>query len=307
MSGASGLKINIVEMSNISVKVHPVVLFNIIDLFERRSRKTPRVFGTLLGNVDKLGNVEVSNSFVVLYREKDGELYIDLNLARELMDLHRKVNPNESIVGWFAVGPTSSDDYTNLIHEYYARETQNPIHLCVDPTSEKGIDIKAFVSTASTTPATTTTANSSAPTNGDDKAEQQEPMLTQLNSLSLVAGYETELVALKACANSMLEPEGAPIDCELDTILKSCGEVTGLLDIVLKFIDDKILGTSAASRPANSNEIGRQLMSMVENVIPLDAQNTEAMNAVLKDLLMVIYLSNLGKTQLMLNEKLVLS
>lgn len=279
-------------MSSIDVKVHPVVLFNIIDSFERRSKKTPRVFGTLLGNVDKLGNVEVSNCFVVLYREKEGELYIDLNLARELGDLHRKVNPNEVIVGWFAVGPSSSDDYAFLLHEYYSRETTNPIHLCVDPSTEKGLDIKAFVSTNFGVP------------DGDNRT--QGTMFSQVSSLSLVSGYETELVALKACINGMTDDQ--PIGCELDTLLKSCGEITNLLDIVLKFIDDKILGPdSAVSRPANSNDIGRQLMSMVENVIPLDVQNTEAMNAVLKDLLMVIYLSNLGKTQLMLNEKLVLS
>lgn len=281
-------------MSSIAVKVHPFVLFNIIDSFERRSLKTPRVFGTLLGNVDKLGNVEVSNCFVVLYREKDGELYIDLNLARELMDLHRKVNPNESIVGWFAVGPSSSDDYAFLLHEYYSRETTNPIHLCVDPTTEKGIDIKAFVSTNFGVP------------NGDERS--RGTMLSQVSSLSLVAGYDAELVALKACANGIQTPDtGYPIGKELDTVLKACSEINSLLGTVLKFIDDKILGPSAASRPANSNEIGRQLMAMVENVIPLDAQNAEAMNAVLKDLLMVIYLSNLGKTQLMLNEKLVLS
>lgn len=280
-------------MSNIDVKVHPVVLFNIIDSFERRSRKTPRVFGTLLGNVDKLGNVEVSNSFVVLYRVKDGELYIDLNLARELVELHKKVNPNESIVGWFAVGSGNSDDYAFPVHEYYSRETTNPIHLCVDPTTERGLDIKAFVST-----------NFGVPSNDD---RSKGTMFSQVSSLSLVSGYETELVALKACANSMQEPDGLPIESELDTILKSCGEITNLLGIVLKFIDEKILGPPGSARPANSNDIGRQLMSMVENVIPLDATNTEAMNAVLKDLLMVIYLSNLGKTQLMLNEKIVLS
>lgn len=280
-------------MSSIDVKVHPVVLFNIIDSFERRPRKTPRVFGTLLGNVDKLGNVEVSNCFVVLYREKDGELYIDLNTARELGDLHKKVNPNEYIVGWFAVGSGSSDDYAFLLHEYYTRETTNPIYLYVDPTTDKGLDIKSFVATYFGVP------------NGDERS--RGTMFSQVSSLSLVAGYETELVALKACANNMQELEGLPIESELDTILKSCGEIHNLLGIVLKFIDEKILGTSAASRPANSNDIARQLMSMVENVIPLDAQNTEAMNAVLKDLLMVIYLSNLGKTQLMLNEKIVLS
>lgn len=280
-------------MSNIDVKVHPVVLFNVIDAFERRPKNTPRVLGTLLGNVDKLGNVEVSNCFVVLYRVKDGELYIDLNLARDLVELHKKVNPNESVVGWFAVGSGSSDDYAFPLHEYYSRETTNPIHLCVDPTTERGLDIKAFVSTNFGVP------------NGDERS--RGIMFSQVSSLLLVSGYETEMVALKACTNSLHEPDGLPIESELETILKSCSEITNLLGIVLKFIDEKILNTSGTGRPANSNDIGRQLMSMVENVIPLDAQNTEAMNAVLKDLLMVIYLSNLGKSQLMLNEKILLS
>lgn len=279
-------------MSSIDVKVHPVVLFNIIDSYERRTKQTGRVFGTLLGNVDKLGNVEVSNCFIVQYREKEGELYLDLNLAKELGDLHKKVNPNEVIVGWFAVGPGSSDDYAFLLHEYYSRETAIPIHLCVDPTTEKGLDIKAFTSTNFGVP------------NNEDKA--RGTMFSQVSSLSLVSGYDTELVALKTCIKSMNEPDNKKIEGEFDTILKACEEISNLLDVVLNFIDAKIFGQNATQRPANSNEIGRQLMSMVEKVIPFDAQNIEAVSAVLKDLLMVIYLSNLSKTQLMLNEKLVL-
>lgn len=280
-------------MSNIDVKVHPVVLFSIIDSYERRSKTMPRVFGTLLGMHDKSGNVEVSNCFVVLYKEKEGELFIDLNLAREYGELHKKVNPNEVIVGWFAVGPGSSDDYAFLLHEYYSREATNPIHLAVAPTADKGIDIKAYVSTIFGVP------------NGDERSKGT--MFSQVSSLSLVAGYDTEMVALKACANNLTDYDIKPIDSEFDTILKACEDVVGLLDIILRFIDDKILGqASAASWPANSNDIGRQLMSMVENIIPFDAKNIEAMNSVLKDLLMVIYLSNLSKTQLMLNEKLVL-
>ncbi|KAG9510560.1 Eukaryotic translation initiation factor 3 subunit F, partial [Fragariocoptes setiger] len=274
-----------------NIKVHPVVLLSIIDSYERRS--TPRVFGTLLGNQDKNNNVEVTNCFAVLYKEKDGQLFIDLNLARELGELHRKVNPGEVIVGWFAVGAGNADDYAFLLHEYYSREATNPIHLAVDPTTDKGIDIKAYVSAPFGVP------------NPDERS--RGTMFSQVNSLSLVAGYETEMVGLKACVKSMTESHPRPIQSEFTTILQSCEQVIGLLDIILNFIDNKILGqSSAASWPPNSNDIGRQLMSMVESIIPLDDSNIEVMNAVLKDLLMVIYLSNLSKTQLMLNEKLVL-
>jgi len=35
---------------NLTVKVHPVVLFQIVDAYERRKAESLRVIGTLLGN-----------------------------------------------------------------------------------------------------------------------------------------------------------------------------------------------------------------------------------------------------------------
>lgn len=35
---------------NLSVKIHPVVLFQIVDAYERRNADSHRVIGTLLGN-----------------------------------------------------------------------------------------------------------------------------------------------------------------------------------------------------------------------------------------------------------------
>jgi translation initiation factor 3 subunit F len=36
---------------NLTVKVHPVVLFQIVDAYERRKAESLRVIGTLLGNM----------------------------------------------------------------------------------------------------------------------------------------------------------------------------------------------------------------------------------------------------------------
>ena len=38
---------------NLTVRVHPVVLFQIVDAFERRNADTDRVIGTLLGNLSE--------------------------------------------------------------------------------------------------------------------------------------------------------------------------------------------------------------------------------------------------------------
>lgn len=50
---------------------------------------------------------------------------------RTMFDLHRQVNPKEVIVGWYATGREITE-HSVLIHEFYSRETDTPIHLCVD-------------------------------------------------------------------------------------------------------------------------------------------------------------------------------
>ena len=102
-----------------------------------------RVIGTILGQNDKNGNIEMTNCFVVQHSEGNGEVAFNLEVARELFDLHRKNNSNETIVGWFSAGITefSVNEYSVVIHEYYSRETNNPVHLTVNP-SKTGINIK---------------------------------------------------------------------------------------------------------------------------------------------------------------------
>ena len=55
------------------VYVHPVVLFSIVDGFERRSEDAKRVIGTLLGSVDK-SSVEIRSSFGVPHNESQDEV-----------------------------------------------------------------------------------------------------------------------------------------------------------------------------------------------------------------------------------------
>lgn len=134
-------------MSTLSVKVHPVVLFNILDSFERRPLNQNRVIGTLIGQNDKSGCIEITNCFVVQHREANKEVAVDIEVAKELYELYKKVNPSETIVGWFSSGKDeySVTEYSVVIHDYYSRETNNPIHLTVDPT-KSGINIKGQLS-----------------------------------------------------------------------------------------------------------------------------------------------------------------
>jgi translation initiation factor 3 subunit F len=124
------------------VKIHPTVLFSIIDAYERRNEKMTRVVGTLLGtNIQ--GNIDITDAYVVPHRDGD-EVAIDVDFAKTSYFAFKKVNPMVNIVGWFATGfdiPNTSC----LIHEYYARETKSPIHLTIDTTLKTNRpEIKAY-------------------------------------------------------------------------------------------------------------------------------------------------------------------
>uniref|UniRef100_H3AZ60 Deubiquitinating enzyme eIF3f n=1 Tax=Latimeria chalumnae TaxID=7897 RepID=H3AZ60_LATCH len=127
------------------VKIHPVVLASIVDSFERRNEGSNRVIGTLLGMVDK-HSVEITNCFSVPHNESEDEVAVDMEFAKNMYDLHKKVSPSEVILGWYATGHDITE-HSVLIHEYYSREAQNPVHLTADTMLQNGrMNIKAYVS-----------------------------------------------------------------------------------------------------------------------------------------------------------------
>ena len=98
----------------------------------------------ITGTSDKNG-VEVTNCFCVPHNESEEEVAVELDFAKDMYDLHRKVNPQESIVGWWATG-TGVTSHSALIHEYYSRESTNPVHITVDTTlQDSRMGIKAYV------------------------------------------------------------------------------------------------------------------------------------------------------------------
>ena len=107
---------------NLTVKVHPVVLFSIADSYERRPAESHRVIGTLVGNVDKQC-IEVTNCFCIPHKEHEDKVEADIAYAQEMFELNKKVAPHEALVGWFATG-SEITSHSALIHDYYARETK---------------------------------------------------------------------------------------------------------------------------------------------------------------------------------------
>jgi len=266
-----------------NVVVHPTVLFSIVDAYERRPEDARRTIGTLLGSVEKGGyHVEVTNCFAVPHNESQDEVAVDMEFAKNMFDLHRKVQPNEVIVGWYATGPDVTE-HSVLIHEYYSREAKNPIHLTLDTTLRGNtMGLKAFQSTA--------------------LGVQGQTVGTLFSPLKVVVRSDaTEKVGLSLLGKTMTAPK-KPITLpqNLDQIDEAAGKMEQQLTKVLSYVEDVLAG----KQPADS-EIGRYLLELTNSVPQMDATEIDTLlTSHMNDLLMVTYLSNLIKTQLHLNEKL---
>jgi len=268
---------------NLTVKLHPVVLLQIIDSYERRNLDAQRVIGTLLGTSYKNG-VEVTNCFCVPHNESEEEVAVELDFAKDMFDLHKKVNPQESIVGWWATG-TGVTSHSALIHEYYSRESNNPIHITVDTTlQDSRMGIKAYISV----PMGIT---------GKTMGCMFAPVPVE------IACYEPEIVGLNASQKTKSSVKRqAGIAPDLTQIVEASQQMESMLDTILSYVEDVLAG-----RTAPDNTFGRSLLDMIHSVPKMSAEDFEDMlNSNRKDLLMVLYLSQLTKTQLSLNEKLTM-
>jgi translation initiation factor 3 subunit F len=117
--------------SQTCLKVNSEVIINVLDAFIRRNEGQERVIGTLLGSVSESGEVDVRNAYAVPHNESSESVALDIEFHKTMLELHQKVSPRDTIVGWFSTGKgiIRSD---SLIQEFYAQENSQAVHLVVD-------------------------------------------------------------------------------------------------------------------------------------------------------------------------------
>eukprot|EP00741_Cyanophora_paradoxa_P019767 tig00021168_g19078.t1 len=98
-----------------NVSLHPLVIINISDHYTRmRAMRGPlRVIGCLLG-IQSGRNVEIFNSFELLYDEADGFIQINSSFMRTKQEQYKKVFPNYDVLGWYSSG--SEINYNTDLH-----------------------------------------------------------------------------------------------------------------------------------------------------------------------------------------------
>jgi translation initiation factor 3 subunit F len=257
-------------------KVYPIVLFNILDHFIRRN-EDHRVIGTLVGNSNE-GIVEIKNCFPVPHTEGE-QVCVDMEFLHNMLELHHKIAPKENIVGWYATG-NELTEASVIIHEFYGKEMNNntPIHLIVDTNlTNFTLSVKAY-----------TNFNISF----SDKilGTQFLPIPLEIKTL------EFDKLAL----DTLIKGSHYSNLSELDNIESSINLLQKNLKILQQYIDNILEG-----KIVGNSTIGRQIALCLASLPKIDAESLEKMfHNSLQDLLLVIYLANLTRTQLYLAEKL---
>lgn len=244
-----------------------------------------------MGAVQSGGVVEITNCFAVPHCDSKSEVgALDMGFHREMVQLHQKANPNEVVVGWYSTGH-QIDKQSVFYHNFYWRELQQPPILLTLDTELKdkdSMDLRAYIGHP-------LTFSESMETSLGSSFQRLELSVHPFDSERL----GLDLLLRPASSDSPLSTRTTLLS-DLDSLRENFHRVLELLDDVIDYVDKVIAGTV----PANP-KIGRFLEKTVSALPQINPEGFHQMfNNSLQDILMVVYLANLTRTQLAISESL---
>jgi translation initiation factor 3 subunit F len=266
-------------------KLHPVVVFSILDFYKRRSEGQDRVIGTLLG--ERKGNeVHITNCFRVPHAEQADEVAtVDVEYHVNMCSLHSRVNPKEVVVGWFTTGG-SITYLSSQIHAVYEQQTESPVLLLVDTTlTNHRLAVKAY--------------------QGKTLKVAEKPVVARFERTCLeYSAHEAEKIGVDALITG--QPDGKQLDApatilsDFDSLELSVSKLLDMLEAVSAYVTKVVEG-----KIPGDPEIGRAIGAALAAVPNIDSSNFDKMfTSNIQDLLMIVYLSNLTRAQLALADKI---
>jgi len=261
--------------------VEPAVLFGIIDHYTRRESRQDFVIGTLLGS-DEGGVVTVCSSFPVPHTEVEDQIALNSDFHATMLALQQRVTPQHKVVGWYSTGESVNTN-TTLFHEFYGQDVERPVHLLFDVgMGVRRMSCKAYVSSGLTL--------------GETRLGTMfnEIRVTIVNGDSDRVGIDTLLKMTSGATTA--SPGTGELDSVEATVKKLLRTLEGVTDYV-----DKVTKGEATAEPA----VVRLLQQLVASAPRLPAESFGKMfNTQVQDMLTIVYLANLTRTQLALAEKL---
>ena len=284
------------------VKLHPTVVFSILNNFVRRNDRESRVIGTLLGTI-KDGVVEVTEAFGVPHMEKRDELFVAINkdYHKQMFAFHRRINRKERIVGWYTTtSPEGAliNDNSSLIHDFYSAECENPIHIVVDTTlAGETMSVRGFTS-APLALGDLSLANMFREMQVDLTVTDAEStcLYHMIHSQSTAPQSSSQADSSQWATSEIL----SSVPTQRDTVNAAMKKLLVVLDDVQKYVDSVV----GMKNPA----VAEYGMKIADAIAALQTVRPEEFNNVLQekiqDLLMVSYISSLTSTQLQISEKI---
>uniref|UniRef100_A0A914XPA6 MPN domain-containing protein n=1 Tax=Plectus sambesii TaxID=2011161 RepID=A0A914XPA6_9BILA len=287
--------------STMTVKVHPVVYFTIVDAFERRSNKegaNDKALGTLLGFYEKNG-VQVTNCYSIPFSEQKEEApELDDGYNQQMLQMMKRASPTEGPVGWFYTNADLSthclsyhDYYNRLIGEHQSAKKETPpvILLTVDTTfsgPNNRMGVRAYLRTKAGIPG------------------NREPHCAIFNPIKVeMDAFPAERVALELIQGGTdSKQREVHLQGGIDQLTKATEEMLVWVDRLREYVDEVLAG----KRDMDAS-MGRKLMDLVtsasSHMQPKKFENV--LKNSMRDYMMISYLAQLAKTQLALHERMI--
>lgn len=282
------------DRTKMKVKIHPVAMFAILDHHVHRNEGQARVIGTLLGTRTS-STFFVKNCFPVPHVETgDEEVAVGKDFLKHMKSLHERVTPFEDILGWYATsadGTVLINQQSCLIQDFFSAECKDPLHLVMDTSlTNSTLSVKAFLS---------------------DTVELGENQLAaSFHQLSVdLQCSEPERIGLdlmiksgttKRFDTSKQLVDSYGVNSEIENLEQSISRLVQMLETVEAYVDDVV-----SKRRQPDHKLGTKIASVVSMVPRIQPELfAKSFRNNLQDLLMVVYLSNLTRTQLAVAERI---
>jgi translation initiation factor 3 subunit F len=294
----------------LSVVIQPQALLSILDHSTRRPPDQSRVIGTLLGTRSDADDstITIHSSFAVGHTETTDQVEVDMEYQKTMLDLHKKGNPKEVLVGWYA---TSSElnTFSALIQNFYGGQGEGTwpypaVHMTVSTELGKDVEVRTYISAP-----VGVTAERAA----DSAAFIPVPYEIRYGEADR-SGLELLSVAKDREDRSM------PLITDIEGLERALEDILGMLDRVGKYVEGVI--EEEDDTPPNT-ALGQYLLNalaLAPKVEPADIEKDLYVpfqpnhpridadfffsNNHIQDVLAVSYLANTIRTQMDLSNRL---
>jgi len=268
------------------ISLHPLVIINISDHYTRTKvsnpkQNNPRIIGTLFG-VQNGRDVEIFNSFELIYNEVEGKIVIATEYLTKKQEQFKQVFPNYDLLGWYSTGSkcTASDIH---IHNQIMEFNESPIFLLLDPVATQGTrELPIFLFESQI------------------KMIDDKPTMKFAKVNCKIDTGEAERISVDHVAH--ITPSGTKEGSQLTAQLSGTQNAIKMLNLRIKIIRAFLEATAKGEIPRDHAML-RQVSGIVNLLPAIDTPNfKQEFLSEYNDVLLVAYLSTMTKGASIINE-----